>query len=344
MRRRTFLTLATSVMGSTALNHRLQAEAIPERPQSSRPRPEPANVWRTAAPVPITTQEIYPAVHQGKLIVAGGIAPRLGVPYFTRAVFAYDADSDTWSRLPDLPEALHHVALVSTGEELWAMGGFHGAVTHIWKMRDNVYRLRNDRWETLPPLPGPQAEGVATFHSGTIHIVTGQQPRGTANRKRSDHQEMRLHWYWDGTGWDSLAPLPTPRNSATGGWIDNQLVVAGGRTSAGNLSTNEIYDAKEDRWRRASPMPLPQAGTASVVHNGSLLVFGGEIFSPEPAVFPNVWRYQLETDRWEAMPDMLTPRHGLGAGLIGNQAFVVGGARRPSGEDTSNVNEVLDLG
>ena len=40
-------------------------------------------------------------------------------------------------------------------------------------------------------------------------------------------------------------------------------------------------------------MPLPQAGTASVVLDDELLVFGGEIFSPEAAVFPNAWRYSL---------------------------------------------------
>ena len=90
-------------------------------------------------------------------------------------------------------------------------------------------------------------------------------------------------------------------------------------------------------------MPLPQAGTASVVVDQTLIVFGGEIFSPKASVFPNVWRYDLARDTWDALPDMPTPRHGLGAGLIGNQIFVVGGATEPGGSGTSDRNEVLLL-
>jgi hypothetical protein len=40
---------------------------------------------------------------------------------------------------------------------------------------------------------------------------------------------------------------------------------------------------------------------------------------------------------------MPTPRHGLGAGLIGRTAYVVGGATFPSGRGTSDVNEALAL-
>jgi N-acetylneuraminic acid mutarotase len=90
-------------------------------------------------------------------------------------------------------------------------------------------------------------------------------------------------------------------------------------------------------------MPLPQAGTASVVIDNGLLVFGGEIFSPEPRVFANVWYYDLAQDRWHAVADMPTPRHGLGAGLLGDRVYVVGGATKPGGAGTSDLNEVLLL-
>ena len=253
--------------------------------------------WATATPIPIKTQEIYPTVHKGELIVAGGIASKAGVPYFADSVFAYSPSEDGWRPLPDLPESLHHVALVSTGNDLLAIGGFNGGYTHVWRMRDRVYQLEDDEWVLHSNLPTRQAEGVVTHHNGRIHIVTGQQPRGEANKARSDHREGNLHWYWNGASWESLAPIPTPSNSATGGWIGNTLVISGGRTAAGNLTATEIYDAKEDRWRSGTPMPLPQAGTAGVTTADSLIVFGGEIFSPSAAVFPNVWRYHLATDR-----------------------------------------------
>lgn len=74
-----------------------------------------------------------------------------------------------------------------------------------------------------------------------------------------------------------------------------------------------------------------------------IIVFGGEIFVPKAGVFKNTWRYSLRKDEWQAYPDMKTPRHGVGAGKIGNQIFLVGGATQPSGKGTSDLNEVLLL-
>ena len=302
----------------------------------------PAAAWTAAEPLPLATQEIYPAVHQGRLYVAGGIAARLGVPYFTDRCVQFDGS--TWREAPALPEPLHHVALASVGGELYAVGGFNGGYTHVWRMRDQVYRLIGDRWEAVNALPQPQAEGVAaTAPSGLLHYVTGQTPKGEANRQRSDHVEVHEHWCMDPADgiWRERAPIPTARNSATGGWLDGYLVVTGGRTASGNLQVTEIYDAERDVWYEAAPLPKPQAGTASVVMNQGLIVFGGEIFQPEPGVFGDVWQYSLREDRWTALPPMPTPRHGLGAGVLNGRIHVVGGATEPGGNGTSDLNEVL---
>ena len=90
-------------------------------------------------------------------------------------------------------------------------------------------------------------------------------------------------------------------------------------------------------------MPLPQAGTAGVTTGGALYVFGGEIFVPEAAVFANVWKYDLAADSWTPMPDLPTPRHGLGAGLLGSHIHVVGGATKPGGSGTSNAHEAITI-
>ncbi|MEM7359606.1 MAG: kelch repeat-containing protein [Pseudomonadota bacterium] len=303
--------------------------------------------WRSAAPIPINTQELYPAVHQGRLYVAGGIAAKLGVPYFTNACYSYDHKRDEWRAEADLPMDLHHAALVSTGQQLFLVGGFNGAYTHTWRMQSAVYELTTEGWQAQTALPAPQAEGVlSTASDGAIHLVTGQSPRGEANSKRSDHREVVNHWRWQpgDSRWLEAAPIPTPRNSATGGWYGDQLIVSGGRTARGNLSETEIYDAREDKWRSAAPLPLPQAGTAGAMSDEGLIVFGGEIFQPRADVFKEVWHYRFSSDSWEALADMPTPRHGNGAGRIGNDIYVIGGATKPGGSGTSNLNEVYALG
>ncbi len=333
MQRRTFLMASGSLL--VAGSHSANAERAADW------------MWQTGPQMPIQTQELYPAVHQGRLYVAGGIAAKLGVPYFSQQSFSLSDNEDgklEWREEATLPEALHHAALVSDQQQLLMVGGFNGGYTHVWRMRANCYRLDDDGWRANGELPVPQAEGVLSCATdNAIHLVTGQSPRGEANSKRSDHREVTTHLRLEsGTQhWETAAPIPTARNSATGGWLGDQLVVAGGRTAQGNLVSNEIYDANEDRWRDAAPMPLPQAGTASVVLEDGLIVFGGEIFVPEAGVFPNVWHYSLATDAWTALPDMPTPRHGIGAGLLGNKIAVIGGATEPGGKGTSDVTEIL---
>ena len=301
--------------------------------------------WSNAAPLPIKTQELYPTVHQGKLYVAGGIASRSGELYFTNRFFSYDPANDEWHNETDLPENLHHAALVSSGDRLFLVGGFNGSFDHFWRMRERVYEYKAGVWLNMPSLPQPQAEGVLAHHQNEVHLVSGQSPRGDANVKRDDHVEVPTHLVWQANAstWEQAAPLPIARNSATGGWVDDQLIVTGGRNAQGNFNATHIYDKREDRWRDARPLPLPQAGTASVVVDDGIIVFGGEIFVPEAGVFKNSWRYSMSKDQWQVYPDMKTARHGIGAGKIGDRIFVIGGATQPSGKGTSSLNEVLSL-
>ena len=304
--------------------------------------------WQSQSPLPIQVQELYPTVHKEQLYVAGGIAARLGVPYFTNRSFCYNPQRNVWVETAKLPIDLHHVALVSTqftstSHQLYALGGFNGAYSHIWRMRDEVYQLQENTWHQVATLPKPLAEGVVAAHNNNVHIVTGQSPKGQNNSDRSDHSEVADHYIWDGQSFTTAAPIPTVRNSATGGWVSGHLVVTGGRTATGNLSTTEVYDPKQDKWHNARPMPKSQAGTASVVVGDELWVFGGEIFQPKAYVFANCWRYNFNTDQWQSLPDMLTPRHGLGAGKIGNTVYIIGGATEPGGSGTSGLNESLTI-
>ena len=123
--------------------------------------------------------------------------------------------------------------------------------------------------------------------------------------------------------------------------------VVGGRTVTGGPSdTHEIYDPREDRWRTAAPMPAGAGagGIAASVLKGDLYVFGGEYFEPRPGgVHDGVWRYCPARDAWEKVSAMPTPRHGLGAAVLGDAIHLVGGAVRPSGNGTSALVETFAL-
>lgn len=63
--------------------------------------------------------------------------------------------------------------------------------------------------------------------------------------------------------------------------------------------------------------------------DNKLFVFGGEGNSVDPSgVFPKVEAYDPATNSWTTHPDMLVPRHGFGAAVVGGRIYLPGGATR----------------
>jgi len=216
-------------------------------------------------------------------------------------------------------------------------------------MRGDCWRTgaMEEQWREMRPMPHPQAESVCASLSGFIHVAGGRAPSGSANAEWNDHIDTDEHWLYDAAAdnWHSLAPLLTPRNSAAGAVVNGVLYVIGGRTvSDGNLKTVEVYDPLSDRWARASPMPKAQSGLAAAVSHGKIYVFGGEYLTPRPGgVFAEAWEYNPDTDKWRAVAAMPRRRHGLGAVAMDNAIYVMGGAAKAGGEETSKALDRFEI-
>ena len=290
-------------------------------------------------------QEIYTAVLNDRIHLAGGfrrIGPIVGP---TSNHSAYDPAQDTWQQLADLPDKRHHPQIVSHGGKLYALGGYEvSSFTAVWVMKDQswVYDPSADSWDEVAAAPEPHAETVAADLAGRIHIVGGRGPMGASNRDYEDHGDTDRHLIFDPTAnrWERAAPALSKRNSAAGAVIDGLFYIAGGRTvTGGNVTTLEIYDPKEDKWRSGAPMPQAQAGLAAAALNGKLYAFGGEHFNNGGGVFAECWVYDPAQDQWQASTPMATPRHGLGGAAVNGWIYSVGGAVEPRGDGTSDILE-----
>lgn len=303
-------------------------------------------------PLPFPVQEIYPAAHKGRIHIAGGLLAQDGrVTSVSDRHIAYDPKTQATATLTSLPAPRHHPHAIDHNGRLFLLGGFGtnpGAVNWIMSTDTLHYDDASDRWTALAPSPEPHAEVVATSLDSRIHIVGGRRPKGTANLAYGDHEDVARHLVYDPASntWSNAAPALSARNSAAGGVINGLWHVVGGRSMAnGPTDAHEIYAPKEDRWRTAAPMPKGSGagGNAAGVLGGMLYVFGGEYFDNGGRVHPEAWRYDPKADAWTSAPPMPTPRHGLGAVVINNAIWLVGGAKKPSGADTSDAVESFSL-
>lgn len=314
------------------------------QPQPAAPR---AFGYRTDhKPLPFAVQEIYPALHNGMIHIAGGLIGEGGrVTGVSDRHIAYDPATGETAGLGKLQAPRHHPQLVSLAGRLYLLGGFGtnpGAVN--WIMSAETHAYDNGNWTRLAAAPEPHGESGAASIGDRIHIVGGRRPKGAANLAYGDHADSTSHLVFDpaANSWTTAAPALTARNSAAGAMINGLWHVAGGRSVAGGpTDAHEVYDPKEDRWRAAAPMPKGSGagGNAAGVIDGQLYIFGGEYFDNGGRVHPEVWRYDPATDTWHSAPPMPTPRHGLGAITINNRIWLLGGAKKPSGVETSDVVE-----
>ena len=311
-----------------------------------------AQTWSRVADASLARQEIYPAVLDGKIYVAGGILS--AAPGFTDLFECYDAATDSWTTLTALPEGRHHIALAAAGGKIYGIGGFSGAMPD-WRAHASVfvYDPKAERWTSGPSLPQARAEGVVASIGEKIYFVGGRVPTSAEAKHISEHADTSRAEALDlrSGRWTRIADAPSARNSAAGAVLGNKLYVVGGRQMVAqadgrsrpvNVATLEVYDPATDRWETRAPMPLAQGGLAAAAHDGKLYVFGGEQFVPQAKVFGESWVYDPALDRWSALPAMATPRHGHGAAVVGKRIYLMGGAEKV-GVAASAVHEALEI-
>ena len=312
-----------------------------DTPNATEP---PMESWEARANIPYRVQEVYPALHKGQIYLAGGFSPDVDPANqgISDRVYIYNPNSDQWSEGPSLPDLRHHPYLVSTGAELYSIGGFIAANGGQWSASTDILRLdeTTGSWDKVADLLIPQSETVAAYIEGKVYIATGRTPNGTLNANWNHQGDIDSLQVFDPATLDVSfgRAASIQRNSGAGAVIDGKLYVVGGRTvTGGNVTANEVFDPETSQWKTLAPMPNAQGGIAAAALEGRLYVFGGEFFNNSGGgVYPESWEYNPATDTWSAIADMPVPRHGLGAVTVGNEVFVIAGATQAGGSGTSN--------
>jgi hypothetical protein len=298
--------------------------------------------WRDAPHAPYAVQEIYPAVHNNAIWVAGGFAP-LAALGATQRVIVFDFARNAWTNGPALPAPSHHVHLASLNGELWAIGGFLGGDNRRrWICTPRVLKLQGDAWIAGLDLPKPIGEAMPIVHLGRIHLIGGRSPNGAANAEWQDHGDVGEHFVIGAgeTAWSRAEALPMARNSAAGVSDGDRLHVVSGRTVAnGQTPRHDIYDPRTGQWSEGHAFPEPRGGLAGAFWRGTVIAGGGEIFEPG-SVGAQLYRYD-PAQGWLQGPAMPTPRHGHGLVSHENALYALGGARSPSGRNTLSSMDVL---
>ena len=126
--------------------------------------------------------------------------------------------------------------------------------------------------------------------------------------------------------WTSGHAMPRPEAGAAAGFLDSELVMAGGTVWDGDtklwLKDVQIYQPSKDTWRPGPALPVPLSYGAFVHSEDGLEIFGG---SDGTKVYRESWKLDKTKSQWHptgTLPaDLLLGR----AARIGNAVYLFGG-------------------
>lgn len=310
----------------------LGCSATPQNPTPD-PVPTPPTTlrWTPSASAGVPRYEAQGAGVNGKLYVFGGFE-RDGSngPFVTARSEAYDPATNTWTALPDQPEAITHAGTAVDGAVVYFAGGFLG--DHPGPQTSHVWRYDTDArtWSRGPDLPGARGGGALVRVGRQLHFVGGTERNGHTYLRDSPE-----HWVLDldgGTSWRAAAPLPNPRNHLGAVALNGLIYVIGGQhlgdEYGGNQDDVHVYDPATNTWTERAPLPSPigHLSSSTVVLDGRILVFGGVTQGQRKVA--TVLEFDPAQNRWSALTPLPAARQSPVVDVVGDRLVVSGGDRK----------------
>ena len=221
--------------------------------------------WRQGTPLPTAVPNAAAAEMGGKLYVMSGKVGQGLRSFFEQ----YDIRGDGWRPLTPIPADLSHFAISAGTGRVFVSGGRenNGArlSAALW-----MYAPDTAIWLELGSLPSARADHISLFDRDRVFVIGG------IGRDAGQVQSYDLtagKW----TRWKN--PMPVPVSNAASARRGDEVIIAGGLSSAGRpVKTVQAFNLKTGVWRRLPPLPIAVVGGALGVLDNELHFAGG--FSP----------------------------------------------------------------
>ncbi|RMF59684.1 MAG: T9SS C-terminal target domain-containing protein [Bacteroidetes bacterium] len=174
-------------------------------------------------------------------------------------------------------------------------------------------------WSARAPMPTPRWGAAAVVLDGQIYVLGGQNAQGVV----LDVVER----FDPATGtWTPFGSMEDERFNAAAAVFQGKIYVMGGRDRDGDVKDDvQVYDPATGGWQEIDDLEEKREGATAVVLDDTLYVLGG---SDQNARFlDTVERFDPATGTWHRVDDwhLDQPRAALGAVVLGDTAYAVGG-------------------
>ena len=248
-----------------------------------------------------------------------------------------------WTEGPPLPRPVANNAVVGVdlAEEAHVYSLLGLDETKEWSgVRNWAFRwvVGHDRWEELPPVPGPgRLAATAETWGDKVYLFGGY----TVAEDGSERSVPDVNVFDPATDtWTSAAPIPLPVDDAVSGvWGDSLIVLVSGWHDSDNVPDVQFYDPRTDTWSSSTPIPGPPVfGHAGKVVGDQLVYVGGANTrgtAPRFLIEPSSWQGSIgggasPSVEWTPLPRHPGPlRYRAASVSLGDWVLFAGGTDNP---------------
>jgi hypothetical protein len=242
-----------------------------------------ADAWVALAPLPAYNASGHGGVsHAGiatdasNIYLAGGYSANTagnGQIFGSVEVYRYNVAANTYTRLPDLPQARAAGGLAYVDGQLHYFGGTNQA-RNVETPEHWALKLADlaAGWVARAPLPNPRNHLGSAVIDGRLYVVGGQHGQ---DAPATSQAELDVYDPTTNT-WALRAPMPTALSHIAATTVNGQLIVLGGETAYNvNTAITSSYNPATNVWTSLSPLPAARfAGIAGAIA-GTIYFAGG---------------------------------------------------------------------
>jgi N-acetylneuraminic acid mutarotase len=253
----------------------------------------------------------------------------------------YDPATNTWSAKAMMPFGGDHCNAAATATKLYVLGA-------TGTTQSAEYDPVANSWTTKRPIPTQRAAAATAAIGDKIYVAGGMSTMG----RNVTVREFAAYDAVTDT-WEILPDLPDiQRNHGPAAAVGGILYLLGGRSGPPNNPTEglldrvDAYDPATRMWSSKAAMPRARGGTSAGVIGGLIVVVGGEgnnVAVNAMRVFPETDVFDPVANSWRTVAPMRTPRHGMGAAVVGNVLYVPGGATAQGGGTAVAILEAFSF-
>ncbi len=263
-----------------------------------------------------TASTVYPVpvLDQAVVTLGANLYSFAGVSNGAIVATSNSFNGTVWTSIAPTPQALEFPSAVTDGTNIYILGG--ASTTGTPQSTLYRYNVATNNYTTLASYTTGTWNQAAVFLNGKIYKFGGTGP-GTAATNVLEIYDIATNTWTAGASY----PLAMSFISA---FAQGNFIYAAGGTGAATTTKAYRYDPVANTWDDAAmaDLPVDRWGAASGAYNGGFVMAGGYVGG---VISPTVVQWDLTSNAWTTLPNMLGERSRMTGGVMGGNFYVIGG-------------------